>query len=66
MPISDRVGVYYNLCKCLSNKVEFEVGRLKTTKSDYCNLVLGPKLKLSMFYIPMFLDMFYYGHSFNV
>jgi len=32
MPISDRVGGFiYNLC--LSNKVEIEVGRLKTTKS---------------------------------
>jgi hypothetical protein len=34
MPISDRVGVLFTICaKCLSNKVEIEVGRLKTTKS---------------------------------
>ena len=56
MPISDRVGGFiYNLC--LSNKVEIEVCRLKTTKSDYCNLVLGPsatRLKRSMLFIPMF------------
>jgi hypothetical protein len=58
MPIIDRVWVLFTICaKCLSYKVETEVGRLMTTKSDYCNLVLGPnatRLKLSMFFIPMF------------